>query len=180
MKLRIYFLFSILYILVLYFSLLLFQNTTFLKTNKYPSYIISTLLPEGWSFFTIPPRSEKIYIYKIISNNKVILINKKLSSYKHFLGIKRKYYNSRFELPNILKNITDTEYVSIAEIKEIKLLNMKEIKLTNYHKNPTFFGNYIIEKKMLKPWLLFMQNSSINMPSKVIKVNISFVENSKK
>lgn len=151
-----------------------------MKDSKYIRNIITTLIPEGWNFFTIPPRDEKTYIYKVIKNNKLLLVNKKLNSYQHFFGIKRKYYTSRFELPNLLVNVTDSQYISFNSLEYIQLPKLSEIKLTNKHKHPTFCGNYIIEKRKLTPWLLFKENSSLRMPSKIIYINVNCEERNKK
>jgi len=95
-------------------------------------YIIISIFPESFAFFTKDPKDAQIILYSVQKNN-VEKINLKTNSSYNFWGLSRKARRLTYEIGVLTKKIPDSLW------SEIKESNIKNIDFDN-------ISHYLLEK----------------------------------
>jgi antimicrobial peptide system SdpA family protein len=174
-SIRLFFLFAIAvcFLLVFYvFTSALPEST--IGISRINKIRITSIIPEGWAFFTKNPQSEDAIIYEVkdSSINKIILPSGDVSN---LFGLNRRSRLQSQELGNLLTTISEDSWVyiqgsltdSISLIKRTVLID-----LINPSKYPYFRGVYVVQKIVPIPWAWYKSFDLTKRPSKFIVINV--------
>lgn len=97
---------------VLIHTLYVSLGTTANNISFSNKYLVSSLLPEGWGFFTRSARSRQIVLYKLDPRTKhLMLMTYKSSSADNLLGLSRRSRRIGMEFQRILGRVPDSCWV---------------------------------------------------------------------
>jgi len=146
--------------------------SAFSINNKLKLYCHS-VLPQGWEFFTLNPRSEYLVVYKI-ENEKLVIEDFRNSALNSFFGISKINRIRNIELEYLISSI-DTNQYQYCDNKD-SLFTLQNTLPIHYITNNTnikkLFGEFIIRKTIPIPWAWHNSDKNIFMPSKLIRVKI--------
>lgn len=132
------------------------------------------IAPEGWGFFTRNPREPALNIYK---HNGIewTCVNSQNSNPSNLFGLKRDPRIQGVELSFLLQQIPDTLWISCSTELNKFLTENSIIKLDIKNDTPvkSLCGEVIIQRQPPVPWAWSKSRDNINMPSKVIMLNIN-------
>ncbi len=138
---------------------------------------IQTVLPQGWEFFTLNPRSEYTVIYKYNSNGEIIIQDFKNSSTNSYLGISKINRIRNIELEVLISRTDSSKYITCFSFEELK--NISDTTTCYTIKNTTNIhamkGTFLIRKTTPIPWAWYCNNPNLFIASKIIKIKIDEV-----
>jgi antimicrobial peptide system SdpA family protein len=155
-------------------------NTSVLSRAK-----LTSILPEGWAFFTKSATDPNTFIYNLI-DNKAVEIKLKNSLPKYYFGISRinRLYN--IELNNIFSkalkdSVIEYKYKSINKNLLLSTINTDTLKYTtvNIKKSlvPDFEnGFYLYIVQLMLPWSILHENSNFKSKFIVYKIKLNTYE----
>ncbi|MGO4875593.1 SdpA family antimicrobial peptide system protein [Pedobacter psychrotolerans] len=133
------------------------------------------LVPEGWAFFTRSPREAQILIYAC-QGNKLTLLEHRHSSYRNLLGLNRRVTKLFGELQFIKRQIKDYQYADTKfnyQSGKIQGVPGHVVEVKNQMDYPILMGQYVVVYQKAIPWSWYRSNENIDMPAKIIKLNIT-------
>ena len=132
-----------------------------------------SILPQGWEFFTLNPRSEYIVVYKV-EKGRLIMEDFKSSAPNSYFGISKINRIRNIELEYLISTIDNNQYTTCNKIDSLVILkNILPIyKMTNNTNVKTLLGEFLIRKTTPIPWAWHRNNKNLFMPSKVIRIKI--------
>lgn len=135
---------------------------------------ISTLFPEGWSFFTRDPREPLLEVYKI-KQNKLVYIPLSNSSKENWFGFSRKSRVQGFEASIIISDVHSKAWIEgignnyEKHISNDSVYSIKHKKSNHYFKK----GLYLFILKKPIPWAWANKSQERFTPYSSIKVNLN-------
>ncbi|MGB4774167.1 MAG: SdpA family antimicrobial peptide system protein, partial [Daejeonella sp.] len=130
--------------------------------------------PQGWSFFTMSPRNEKMLIYNLKSGNEIDLVDMKNSSPKSYFGVSRYNRIRSIEFAVIKSQIDSVDWI-LCQNKKDQLITIDTLIpkiIFNKTNIKTLCGIYIIKKTPPLPWAWVKSAEKIELPTKIIKINV--------
>ncbi|PWW20129.1 SdpA family antimicrobial peptide system protein [Chryseobacterium sp. AG844] len=134
---------------------------------------ISTLFPEGWSFFTRDPREPLLEVYKI-ENNKLLYIPLSNSSKENWFGFSRKSRVQGYEASIIVSEAPSKLWIENTgnnyenHINDVAF-SVKSKRSNNYFKK----GLYLFILKKPIPWAWANEHQEKFTPYSSIKINLN-------
>ncbi|MEE4248526.1 MAG: SdpA family antimicrobial peptide system protein [Kangiellaceae bacterium] len=145
-----------------------------IKSNGPQTKVITSFFPEGWAFFTRDSRESQTLVYSIDSSSLAITKFKWLqnSHYSNYFGLDKKSRYMGVELAYLLNNLKPTDWSSCRELTREKIKTLKVTEVENELAIKNFKGLLLIQKKEPIPWAWHKSSADIEMPSKVILINV--------
>ena len=134
---------------------------------------ITSVIPEGWAFFTRNPREANVFLYRK-QENKIVSVDVANSSPSMFWGLKRNVRAQGVELEIIFNSINDTNWLKCNDDIN-KCLNwdtIPAIQVQNTTLIHSLCGELFLQKKEPVPWAWSKSREDIHMPAQVIKLNV--------
>lgn len=136
---------------------------------------IMPLFPEGWAFFTKNPREEVIYFYSVGRDNSLNLVEegRRNADLKNWFGLKRDVRYLSYERGLVISTIKDQEWYDCKQLDQLLIDSMRSITV-EFASKMVFIqpGKYIIQYKEPIPFAWRNSADIIEMPSKVVLVEI--------
>lgn len=166
-------------ILSVFWASLLFKITVSnmphnpLSSSKATALNMNLILPQGWAFFTKSPREAGILAYQK-ENDRLVCANMRNSGSENLFGLSRRARVQGVELGAILAKLKGEKWFECKDgLKNANHLDtIPSIVVLNTAASPTFDGEYVLEEKKIVPWAWSQSANEINMPSKIIKINV--------
>lgn len=164
------------------FTFLFFSGNNPLEINGKVDYQALRLVPQGWAFFTRSPREAQILLYEITSEGKLRKFPHKHSSYRNLFGINRKSSKLLTEIQGIKSKIPDslfnnTKWNYQSSSTDLTSITNQLYSIRNEVYSPIMCGKYALFFQKPIPWAWLESRNSINMPAKVIYLEVSCDEN---
>lgn len=139
---------------------------------------IFSFVPQGWAFFTRNPREPQDLIYRKDKTGSYRLIAQHLHHYKNLFGLVRRPSKILTELQAIKAKIPDANYSKQqCNFQKNTLLSIDEELSLHAYKNifesPNICGEYIFAFQKIVPWAWASNLEKIQMPCKMIHVEVS-------
>jgi len=167
------------FLLTIFFSLSLFVYSIHaaLPTNpiKLPfeeQIDMIKWMPQGWGFFSKNPRDEQFFGYDMETGKSVFTFPNNRP--ENIFGLRREGRTQGIEYGRIYSNIKPSEWKS-CEGDSMDCLNQlnQTINVKNDIPDPTICGEVGFVNRGIVPWAWSRDSENIEMPSKVVKVNVS-------
>lgn len=131
------------------------------------------IIPQGWAFFTRNPREAIDHIYKKVGTEWVYFSYTN-SSFRNFFGIKREARALNVELAGLLSYISKEKWKAceIGLNTFLRDSTLEAIRLDNESTIKSLCGDILIERRQSVPWAWSKSSDSIQMPSKLIQLNV--------
>src|SRR5690606_18246156 len=152
-----------------------------LNTNILSRPKLTSILPEGWAFFTKKSTDPNVYIYNI-ENNKLIEIKLKNSLPKFFFGISRVNRLYNVELNNIFTKALGDSTITYRykAVNKDMLLSMftsdtlisNTVNLENYLAPDFKNGYYLFVVQHMLPWSLLHKKTTFPSKFDVYKIKL--------
>lgn len=149
-----------------------------LNTTRYGYISYTSLLPEGWAFFTKNSREPVIHLYKYSEEN-IRLVNLRNLSGEFYFGLSRHNRILNIQLGNILSTILEDsingfELNAYDENELGKIFKKYKYNDISYNKSqlPNFNGKYIVAIQQLLPWSLIYKKPNYKSTFIVYPINI--------
>jgi antimicrobial peptide system SdpA family protein len=165
-------------IVSLFFSYHLFFYNTRLSPVKLELNLntkITRLFPQEWAFFNGEFRRAQVVLYKKNSANQFDRIDLHINAYSNAFGIKKQPQRILAELRYIKREVNDSLYVDTKWNYQLGILGTIpdfKVDVNNYFKAPLLCGEYLAVYQRMIPWAWLKSIDRIQMPSKVIRLNI--------
>lgn len=131
---------------------------------------IQRIIPQGWGFFSKDPRDPLLNASALDSNAELDWPNNLPSN---LFGLNRFGRAQGVELGSIVAKVNNTSYERCEERNTECYEKIQEfIEIENYHKKPSLCGKWIISNTDPVPWAWGKHSEKINMPTKVVGVDI--------
>ncbi|MGI8950156.1 MAG: SdpA family antimicrobial peptide system protein [Chitinophagaceae bacterium] len=157
--------------LLSFVSLVALTPENALTPNFETKRFLSSILPEGWSFFTRSPREEEADLYKIINDSLIEIINTN-SEPLNFFGLSRQSRRIGMEVSMIANQIPDTVWKETTFVScKLSTLNVFLIK----NKKNLYLlksGTYLVSIHTLIPWAYAKFPTHYTTKYKLAKVRI--------
>jgi len=154
-----------------FYLLILYSGNNPVNSNLNTRVTVTSLIPEGWAFFTKNSTDPRLYLYSV-EGKKITSINLLNISPEYIFGISRKNRLLNVQAATLLKeSIDDTIKVykfrtnnidSILEKIDLDTLVFDELKLS-VKKIPNLEGRLVLVQKLMLPWTLL--SKSRNFPT---------------
>ncbi|MFK7846785.1 MAG: SdpA family antimicrobial peptide system protein [Rhodothermales bacterium] len=136
--------------------------------------VFTSILPEGWAFFTRDPRQPSLYGYKNVNGSWVIHENQN-SRLSNLLGVQRKSRTLGLELDVIVSQRGDSSWVECED--EINICyqhdSLNPIPVNNTTVVKTLCGEFIVQERKPVPWAWSSNYKNIHLPSKYLYFDIA-------
>lgn len=144
--------------------------------NKFHmSKIIFAPLPQGWAFFTRNPREAQLQLF-VKDGKEWKPLNHYHSNRLSYDGLSRVSTKQLMQLSNIFNKIPEDRYIncdsSNFQINKIGCVPNTSYQVNNDFDEANLCGEYILCCQKIIPWAWIKHLENINMPSKIIKINI--------
>ncbi|TGA96349.1 SdpA family antimicrobial peptide system protein [Sporolactobacillus shoreae] len=137
---------------------------------------LNAWFPQGWGFFTRDPRSVNDYVYNLDNDRSAVAWPN--NSVRNLFGISRYGRAQGIELGLIESKIPESAWKTYNGNIE-KYFKNTQVKLTVDNPTPhaTISGKIGIVRKHPIPWSWSKQSKYINMPYKIVVVNVNVPKN---
>lgn len=134
---------------------------------------VQTVLPEGWGFFSKPPREPRIVLFKK-DGAHFRAYNTKVSDYRNLFGIKRNSRAISTEMARIAKGVPKEHWQNCDVLFSDCIKNgmMSPLKIKNTYSAPLLCGIFCIVSQEPVPWAWSKHRQEVVMPSKFILIDI--------
>ncbi|WP_312755493.1 SdpA family antimicrobial peptide system protein [Rummeliibacillus suwonensis] len=132
---------------------------------------IQTWMPQGWGFFSKDPREELTVAYNLNTGKEAgMWPNTRVENY---FGLKRLGRSQSVELGLIETNINPSVWEGCKK-DSLNCLNKASVagKVTNTIPNASLCGDIGFVKQRPVPWAWSKHSNNIDMPSKIVRVNV--------
>lgn len=132
---------------------------------------MSSILPQGWGFFSKNPRDSDVGLYTTEnSSSKVVWPNMRT---ENAFGLYRKGRSQGVEMGAIASTISDKDYTKCdSEDLESCKGKANEITVKNPTPSPLLCGEYFLTKEKPIPWSYFKYSDSGHEITNIVKVDI--------
>lgn len=127
--------------------------------------------PQGWGFFSKNPREDQFFAYNLKSGDSVFTFPNNRA--ENLFGLRRYGRTQGIEYGRIYAKLPVTAWEKCEENSKYCINSLKSsITVENDIPRPTLCGKVGIVNKGIVPWAWSKNSRRIEMPSKVMKVNI--------
>lgn len=134
---------------------------------------ITSIIPEGWGFFTRNPRETDLYLFFSENGKWVKNRNTPISSWRNSFGLNRFPRAQSVELGMILNSINDTCWkTAMINIDNNTITDTVVIQITDRSPSPTITGRICIVQQEPIPWAWSWNREKLKMPSQYVIVDI--------
>ncbi|PDY26976.1 SdpA family antimicrobial peptide system protein [Bacillus thuringiensis] len=166
--------FSLIWGLLFLSSILSGLGSNPLSMNKDTNLIISSVLPQGWGFFSKDPRENQVGLYAEGKDSlEVLWPNMKA---KNVFGLYRKGRSQGVEMGTLTSKIKEQDWMECSEgnLQTCKKkADEKPIKLDNPVTYPLLCGGYYMTKEKPVPWNYYKYSDSAYKVTNIVKVDVA-------
>jgi len=130
---------------------------------------ISTVLPQGWGFFSKDPRENVIQIESIDDAQNVNYPNMTL---KNGFGLIRKGRSQAVEIGKITEEIPKDAWKNCANCSRNDMLKSDYYNIKDDSSRPLLKGNYLLTENKVVPWSYAKYYKDKLTPIKYLKVKV--------
>lgn len=148
-----------------------------LSFSKNTEYFLSTLIYQGWGFFSKDPRDPMLNAISLEDENEIMWPHNRA---KNFFGLKRTGRKQGIELGAFVSNIPEDDFQECRGDLKKCADNIKDediIIVENENPRPDLCGIWAVAYEEHLPWSWGKSKDEVEMPSRVVKVEILCSEN---
>jgi antimicrobial peptide system SdpA family protein len=145
-----------------------------LSTGKTMKSKLLNFVPQGWAFFTKNPRLPQTFIYQKKGSTLECLTDGNGGMNVFFGADRTLRYKNGLEVSYLLKKVDNSCWTE-CKIDLLKFVNSNDLITVNIDNDldcKSLIGEFYVQKIEPIPWAWSRSESSIIMPSTVIKINI--------
>ncbi|PEK57864.1 SdpA family antimicrobial peptide system protein [Bacillus wiedmannii] len=166
--------FSLMWGLLFLSSIISGLGTNPLSMSKDANLAISSVLPQGWGFFSKDPRESQVGLYAAEKDSlEVLWPNMKV---KNVFGLYRKGRSQGVEMGLLTTKFKEQDWMKCTDSNLQackKKADKKVVKVENPISTPLVCGEYYMTKENPVPWNYYKYSDSTYTVTNIVKVDVS-------